>query len=61
VEVVSGNKNIYSSLSVAKDKAKDLLLNMCSILQSNSYNNITKCVVGYCMFIPIRASKQMGT
>lgn len=61
MEVVSGNKNIYSSLSVAKDKARDLLLNICSILQSNSYNDITKCVVDYCMFIPIRASKQMGT
>jgi hypothetical protein len=39
----------------------DLPLNMCSILQSNSYNNISKCIMGYYMLIPSAVPKQMGT
>jgi hypothetical protein len=41
-------------------KVEDLLLNMCSTLQSNSYNNIPKCVMDCCTFIPANALKQMG-
>jgi hypothetical protein len=59
--VISGDKDIHSSLVVAREKMKDLYLNMCSILQNNSWNNILKHVVGYYMINPARASKQMGT
>ncbi len=59
--VIFGNKNIHSSLNVAREKVKDLLLNMCFALQNNSCNNIVKCVVGCCTFIPIGASKQTST
>jgi hypothetical protein len=55
LEIVSGDKDIHSLLGVVKEKVGDLLLNMCSILQINSYNNMLKCIVGYCTFIPARA------
>jgi hypothetical protein len=45
MEAISGNKNIHSLSSVMKERDGDLLLNMCSTLQSNSCNNILKCVV----------------
>jgi hypothetical protein len=48
------------SLGVTREKVRDLPLNMCSILQINSYDNIPNCIMGYCMFIPVRAPKQMG-
>jgi len=57
----SNDKDIHSSLGVAKEKVRDLLLNMCSTFQSNSYNNISQCIVSYCTFILARAPKQMGT
>jgi hypothetical protein len=59
-EAVSSNKNIHSSSSVTREKVGDLPLNMCSVLESNSYNNISKCVVGYYTLIPTGALKQMG-
>jgi hypothetical protein len=60
-KIVSGDKDIHLSLGVAREKVGDLHLNMCSTFQSNNYNNISKCVMGYHMFTPTRASKQMGT
>jgi len=60
LEVVFNDKNIHLSLGVAREKVKNLPLNMCSILQINSYDNIPNCIVSYCMFIPIGAPKQMG-
>jgi hypothetical protein len=44
-------------LNVAREKVGDLFMNMCSILQSNSYNNILKCIMGYCLLTPIGAPK----
>jgi hypothetical protein len=35
LEIVSGDKDVHSSLYVARSKVRDLLSNMCSILQSN--------------------------
>jgi hypothetical protein len=61
MEVISNNKNIHSSTSVVREKVGDLPLNMCSTLQSNSSNNIPKCIMGYYTFIPTGALKQMGT
>jgi len=61
VQVISNDKDIHSSLNVAKEKVRDLLLNMCSILQNNNYDNVLKCIVGCFTFIPVRASKQMDT
>jgi hypothetical protein len=60
MEVVSSNKNIHLSTSVATKKVGDLPLNMCSTLQSNSCNSISKCVVGYYTLTFIKALKQMG-
>jgi hypothetical protein len=60
LKVVSNDKDIHLSLGVAREKVGDLPLNMCSILQINSYDNIPNCIVGYCMFIPVWAPKQMG-
>jgi hypothetical protein len=56
-KVVSGDKDVHSSLGMVKEKIKDLLLNICSILQSNSCANILKCVMGCCTLTCIRASK----
>jgi S-methylmethionine-dependent homocysteine/selenocysteine methylase len=39
-DVHQGSENIHSLSSVAREKVGNLLLNMCSILQSNSYDNI---------------------
>jgi hypothetical protein len=55
MEVVFGNKNIHLSLDVAREKVGDLPLNMCSVFQSNSYNNTLKCVVRCYTFTPIGA------
>jgi hypothetical protein len=55
------DKDIHSSLGVVKEKVGDLPLNMCSTLQSNSCDNILKCIVCCHTLIPIRALKQMGT
>jgi hypothetical protein len=60
-EVVFGDKDIDSSLGVAREKVEDLFLNMCSTFQSNSCNNIPKCIMCCCMFTPVGAPKQMGT
>ncbi len=60
-KIISSNKNIHSPLNVTREKVKDLLLKMCSAFQNNNYNNIPKCVMGYCIFILTRALKQMGT
>jgi hypothetical protein len=61
LEAIYANNDILLSLNVAREKVGDLLLNMCSTFQNNSYNNITKCIVGYYTFIPTWALKQMGT
>jgi hypothetical protein len=55
LEVDYGDKDIHSLLGVMRKKVGDLLLNMCSILEINSYNNMLKCIMGYCTFIPTRA------
>jgi len=60
-KVVSGDKDIHSSLGVVKEKMKDLLLNMCSTFQNNSCDNILKCIMSYYTFIPEGVSKQMST
>ncbi len=60
-KTIFGDKNIHLSLDVAKEKVGDLLLNMCSSLQNNSYYNISKCIVGCYMLILVGALKQMGT
>jgi len=60
-ETIFGDKDIRLSLDVAREKVGNLLLNMCSIFQNNSYNNIPKCIVGCHMLILVGASKQMGT
>jgi hypothetical protein len=60
-EAVFGDKDIHLLLGVAMEKVGVLLLNMCSILQNNSWKNISKCVVGCCTSIPKRAPKEMGT
>jgi hypothetical protein len=59
-KAISGDKDIHSSLGVAREKVGDFV-NMCSILQSNTCDSILKCIMGYYMFIPIGAPKQMGT
>jgi hypothetical protein len=61
LEVVSNGKDIHSLLDVTKEKVGDLPLNMCSILQSNNYDNVLKYIVGYYMLTPTKAPKQMGT
>jgi len=61
MEAIFGNKNIHSLSNVAKEKVGDHPLNMCFTLQSNSYNSISKCVVGYCALTPTGNLKQMGT
>jgi len=58
LEVVYGDKDIHSSLGVAKEKVGNPLLNMCSTFQSNNYDNILKCIVGCCMFILARHSNK---
>ncbi len=40
LEVVSSDKDIHLSLGVAKEKMGDFPLNMCFIVQNNSYDNI---------------------
>jgi hypothetical protein len=60
-EVVFNDEDVHSSSSVAKEKVRGLLLNMCSTFQNNNSNNIPKCVMGYYTLIPTRALKQMGT
>jgi hypothetical protein len=60
-KVISKDKDIHLLSGVAREKVGDLLLNMCSIPPSNSYESIVKCIMGYYMFIPAKAPKQMGT
>jgi len=60
LKTFSDDKDIHSSLGVAKETVKDLL-NMFSTLQNNSCNNISKCILGYYMFTLTMAPKQMGT
>jgi hypothetical protein len=59
-KIVYGDKDIHSSLSVVREKVEDLPLNICSILQNNSCDSISKCIMGYYMVIPKRALKQMS-
>jgi hypothetical protein len=60
LETIYANEDIHSSSNVAREKVWDLHLNMCSTFQNNSRDNIPKCIMGYYMFIPAWASKQMG-
>ncbi len=60
LKVIYGDKDIHSSLGVAREKVGDLM-NMSSIFQNNSCDSILKCIMGYCMFTRIGAPKQMGT
>jgi hypothetical protein len=46
LEAISSDRDIHSSPGVIREEVGDLLLNMCSIFQSNNYNNILKCIVG---------------
>jgi hypothetical protein len=60
-KAIFGDKDTDSSLGLVRENVGDLLLNMCSIFQSNNCNNIPKCILRYCMFIFVGAPKQMGT
>jgi hypothetical protein len=60
-EIIFGDKDIHLLSGVVKEKVGDLPLNMCSTLQNNNYNSISKCVMGCYAFILERAPKQMGT
>lgn len=57
---VFSDKNIHSLSSLVSEKVGDPL-NICFILQSNSYDNIPKCNMGCYTFTHARALKQMGT
>jgi hypothetical protein len=62
LKTVFDNNNMHLSLNMTREKVGDLPLNMRSIFQSNSCNNILKCVVGYYyMLTTTKAPKQMGT
>ncbi len=60
LEVVYSDNDIQSTSNVAREKVGDLPLNMCSIFQNNSCNNISKCIMNYYMFTLARALKQMS-
>ncbi len=60
-KAVSSDKDILLLSSVAREKVGNLPLNMCSTFQNNSYNYISKCIVGYYMFTFARALKHIGT
>jgi hypothetical protein len=51
-KAISSDKNIHLLSSVAREKVWDILLNMSSTLQINGYDNILKCIMGWCTFIP---------
>jgi hypothetical protein len=61
METIYNNKNMHSSLDVAKEKVGYLHLNMCSTFQSKGYNSIPKCVTGCYTLTTTWAPKQMGT
>jgi hypothetical protein len=61
LKTISNDKDIHLLLGVVRKKVGDLPLNMCSILQINSCNNIPKCIMCCYMFIPERALEQMDT
>jgi hypothetical protein len=54
------DKDIHLLLSVTKEKVGDLFLNMCSTFQNNSFDNISKCIMGYCTLTRVTTLKQMG-
>jgi hypothetical protein len=54
---ITGDKNIHSFLSVVREKVGNLPLNICSTLQSNSCDNISKCIMGYCTLTLAKALK----
>ncbi len=56
-KIISHDKDIHLSLGVARENVGNLLMNMCSTLQNNSYNSIPKLIVGCCTFIPAKALK----
>jgi hypothetical protein len=61
LEVVYCDNDIQSTSTVAREKVRDLPLTMCSILQNNSCDNISKCIMDYCTLTLARALKQMNT
>jgi hypothetical protein len=60
-KVVSNDKDIHLMLGVMKEEVGDLPLNMCSTFQGNSYDSISKYIMGYYTFTPTKALRQMGT
>jgi hypothetical protein len=59
-EAIYGDKDIHLLLGVAREKVGDFPPNMCSIFQNNSCDNISKCVMGYCMLIPTKGIETNG-
>jgi hypothetical protein len=57
----SHDKYIDLTLSVVGEKVENHFLYMCSILQSNSCNNMPKSIMGYNVFTLAQASKQVDT
>ncbi len=56
-KAIFDDKDIHSLLGVAKEKVEDLPLNMYSTFQNNSCDSISKCIVGYCTLIHVKAFK----
>jgi len=61
LKAISSDKDIHSLSNVAREKVENLIVNMCSTIRNNNYDNIPKCIGGYYMLILARALKQMGT
>ncbi len=61
LKVVFCDKDIHSLSIVMKEKVGDLPLNTCSTFQNNSYDNMSKCIMGYCILTPVATLKQMKT
>jgi len=53
LNVVFDDKNIQLLSCVVREKVGNLPTNMCSILQNNSYDNISKCIMGCCTLTPV--------
>jgi anaerobic glycerol-3-phosphate dehydrogenase len=61
LKTIFGDMDIHSSSNVVREKVGDLLLDMCSTLQNNSYDSISNYTMNYYMITVIGALKQMGT
>jgi len=60
LEVIFGGKDIHSSLGVAGGKVENFPLNMCSTLQSNSYDKYPKVCCGLLYIHSYRGTKTNG-